>query len=55
MKGVSTVQITQNIDDKVLFDLLLGDRIQMSIASKEREKLELALLALNDIDVYEER
>ena len=55
LKGVSTVQITQNIDDKALFDLWLGERIQMSIASKEREKLELALLALNDIDVYEER
>jgi hypothetical protein len=55
LKGVSTVQITQNIDDKALFDLWLGERIQMSIASKEREKLELALLAVNDIDVYEER
>lgn len=55
LKGVSTVQITQNIDDKALFDLWLGERIQMSITSKEREKLELALLAVNDIDVYEER
>lgn len=53
LKGVNTIQISQNIENKALFDILLGGRIRMNIISQEREKLELTLLAMNEIEVDE--
>ena len=49
----NTIQISQNIENKALFDILLGGRIRMNIISQEREKLELTLLAMNEIEVDE--
>ena len=53
LKGHNTVRISQNITDKTLFDLLLGERVEIYLSAVECEKLELALLALDDIEVYE--
>lgn len=53
LKGVNSIQIKQNSDDKSYFDISLGRRIQMKITSAECERLELALLAINDIEVDE--
>lgn len=53
LKGVNSLQIKQNVDDKSNFDISLGDSIHMTITSAECERLELALLAINDIEVDE--
>lgn len=53
LKGYNTVQISQNIEDKTMFDIFLGSSIHMKITSAECEKLELALLSINDIEVDE--
>lgn len=47
------MQIKQNVDDKSNFDISLGDSMHMTITSAECERLELALLAINDIEVDE--
>lgn len=53
LKGVNSLQIKQNVADKSNFDISLGDSIHMTITSAECERLELALLAINDIEVDE--
>lgn len=53
LKGYNTLRISQNIEDKALFDILLGEHSSMCLSAAECEKLELALLALDEIDVYE--
>ena len=54
LKGINTLQISQNADDKSVYDILLGGRIGLKLKSSECEKLELALLALDDIKVEED-
>ena len=53
LKGVNFLQIKQNADNKSYFDISLGGRIDIKISSVECEKLELALLAINDIEADE--
>ena len=53
LKGYNTLRISQNIDDKSLFDVLLGEHSSMCLSAAECEKLELALLTLDDIEVDE--
>ncbi len=53
LKGYNTLRISQNIEDKALFDVLLGEHSSMCLSAAECEKLELALLALDDIEVDE--
>ncbi len=53
LKGYNTLRISQNIEDKALFDVLLGEHSSMCLSAAECEKLEFALLALEGIDVYE--
>ena len=47
----TTVQISQNIEDKTMFDVLLGERVEICFSTMECEKLELALLGLEGIEV----
>ena len=54
LKGINTLQISQNADDKSVYGILLGGRIGLKLKSSECEKLELALLALDDIKVEED-
>jgi len=53
LKGHNTVQISQNIEDKTIFDVLLDGHTGICLSAAECEKLELALLALADIAVCE--
>ncbi len=53
LKGYNTVQISQNIEDKTIFDVLLGEHAGIRISVTECEKLELALLAIEGIEVGE--
>ena len=53
LKGYNALWISQNIDDKSLFDVLLGEHSSMCLSAAECEKLELALLALDEIEVDE--
>lgn len=54
LKGINTLQISQNADNKSVYDILPGGRIGFQLTSSECEKLELALLALDDIRVEED-
>ena len=53
LTGHNTVQISQNIEDKTMFDVLLGERVEICLSTMECEKLELALLGLEGIEVRE--
>lgn len=53
LKGCNTLRISQNIEDRSLFDILLGEHSSMCLSAAECEKLELALLTLDDIEVDE--
>ncbi|MBQ9086978.1 MAG: toll/interleukin-1 receptor domain-containing protein [Clostridia bacterium] len=54
LKGINTLQISQNLNDRSVYDILLGGRIGLKLASSECKKLEFALLALEDIKVEED-
>ena len=53
LTGHNTVQISQNIEDKTMFDVLLGERVEICLSTVGCEKLELALLGLEGIEVWE--
>lgn len=54
LEGINILQISQNADDKSVYDILLGGRIGLKLTPSECEKLELALLALENVKVEED-
>jgi hypothetical protein len=53
LKGVHSIDIFQSNDNKSMFVVESDLDNEILISSEEREKLELTLLAIDDVDVEE--
>jgi hypothetical protein len=53
LKGVYSINICQSDDDKFIFIVESDLDNEILISSEEREKLELTLLAIDDVDAEE--
>lgn len=53
LKGMDSIHISQSMENKAMFVVKFGFNSEIMIGSADCEKLELALLSMNDIDVCE--